>query len=497
MHQGWGKVSRLILAAVVAFGIGWAGRSVMSATAYSGCSDITIWSVRGSGETAADYGGYGKTMNAIRSLIAQRLAPSFTVQTIPLDYRAASVELLKPDGINVHHYATEHEGAFAASIDDGVVRLKAAIKQRLGACPGTRFILAGYSQGAMVVHQAQYELDEMATTAQVGTILVADGDRVPRSAARLFGTASAAASGVRTYLRDFAPNPAVRPTRDVRFPAETVMVTDSEDVVGDFNFRRLAGGRGAFERGAAVHTGYVDDRGGFRSSAIPDAVAELVSIATRAALDRPGAEGESPEDRCGTGFTVLETQPVIGGVVALLHRQNTLCAVTLPTRLAGAGHRVTVHIRHWNGTVVGDAKVGWAAGPVYLDYPGTVYWGGAIDAMVSERRLSDILKPGDSIHRGTTLWPIGFAYRAALQNDGNLVIYTHRTGRPVWATGPGGDRLTLQRDGNVVLAGPAGVVWTPHTQGSGADTLLFQRDGNLVLYGPGGNAIWASGTNGR
>ena len=55
--------------------------------------------------------------------------------------------------------------------------------------------------------------------------------------------------------------------------------------------------------------------------------------------------------------------------------------------------------------------------------------------------------------------------------------------------------LINQSDGNLVLYGPSGAVWSTSTVGRGSTGLLMQGDGNLVLYG-GSTPLWSSGTPG-
>lgn len=57
-------------------------------------------------------------------------------------------------------------------------------------------------------------------------------------------------------------------------------------------------------------------------------------------------------------------------------------------------------------------------------------------------------------------------------------------------------RLVHQSDGNVVLYGPSGFIWTTWTNGRATTRFIMQRDGNLVLYN-GGTPLWNSGTWGN
>lgn len=86
-------------------------------------------------------------------------------------------------------------------------------------------------------------------------------------------------------------------------------------------------------------------------------------------------------------------------------------------------------------------------------------------------------------------------YYAILQNDGNFVVYYHQsTGNTAkWATGTNnGYKLTLQRDGNLVLTNSSNSpVWAAGTEGEASYSLLMQTDGNLGLWTSFNNAVWS------
>lgn len=54
-------------------------------------------------------------------------------------------------------------------------------------------------------------------------------------------------------------------------------------------------------------------------------------------------------------------------------------------------------------------------------------------------------------------------------------------------------RFVMQADGNVVLYGPSGALWSTNTVGKPARELRMQNDGTLVLYDQNSQVIWASG----
>lgn len=108
---------------------------------------------------------------------------------------------------------------------------------------------------------------------------------------------------------------------------------------------------------------------------------------------------------------------------------------------------------------------------------------------------------------GSGLW-------AAMQTDGNFVIYT-AGGKALWWTGTSGSgsfRAQVESNGSLVIVRSGAVVWTSGSHAhvlptgkrmlkgqslisaNGAYELLMQGDGNLVLY-KGSRALWSTGTN--
>jgi len=101
---------------------------------------------------------------------------------------------------------------------------------------------------------------------------------------------------------------------------------------------------------------------------------------------------------------------------------------------------------------------------------------------------------GEKLERGQSLTSRNAAYTLTLQDDGNLVLAAR--GHAVWATGTNGqnaERLEVQKDGNCVLYTPDKPIWHTDTKGAKDVRLIVQDDRNLVLYGFDGPA-WASNT---
>jgi nucleoid-associated protein YgaU len=108
--------------------------------------------------------------------------------------------------------------------------------------------------------------------------------------------------------------------------------------------------------------------------------------------------------------------------------------------------------------------------------------------------MSDRLMKGEKLERGQSLTSRNGAYTLTLQDDGNLVLAAR--GQAVWATGTNGQdtqRLEVQADGNCVLYTSDKPVWHTDTKGAKDVRLLLQDDRNLVLYGFDGPA-WSSNT---
>lgn len=108
--------------------------------------------------------------------------------------------------------------------------------------------------------------------------------------------------------------------------------------------------------------------------------------------------------------------------------------------------------------------------------------------------MGDTLTEGQKLEKGGSLTSKNGAYTLTLQNDGNLVLAAR--GEAVWATGTDGQdvlRAEVQTDGNFVLYTKDKPVWHTDTQGKKDVKLVLQDDRNLVLYAANGPA-WSSKT---
>jgi hypothetical protein len=117
------------------------------------------------------------------------------------------------------------------------------------------------------------------------------------------------------------------------------------------------------------------------------------------------------------------------------------------------------------------------------------------------------LRGGQQLLGGQSLYSPRKLYRAVMQTDGNLVVYTaakigfYLPGTVVWSASTNNScavRAIMQTDGNFVLyktkisSNPEYAVYASNTQGHPGAWITMQDDGNLVVYSAAGEPLWAS-----
>ena len=108
--------------------------------------------------------------------------------------------------------------------------------------------------------------------------------------------------------------------------------------------------------------------------------------------------------------------------------------------------------------------------------------------------MGDTLTEGQKLVKGESLTSSNGAYTLTLQDDGNLVLAAR--GHAIWASGTNGEdavRAEVQSDGNFVLYTADKPVWHTDTKGKKNVRLVLQDDRNLVLYSADGSA-WSTKT---
>jgi LysM repeat protein len=108
--------------------------------------------------------------------------------------------------------------------------------------------------------------------------------------------------------------------------------------------------------------------------------------------------------------------------------------------------------------------------------------------------MSDTLTEGQKLVKGESLTSNNGAYTLTLQDDGNLVLASR--GNAIWSTSTNGQdavRAEVQGDGNFVLYTADKPIWHSDTKGKKNVRLTLQDDRNLVLYS-GDGVAWSTKT---
>jgi hypothetical protein len=112
--------------------------------------------------------------------------------------------------------------------------------------------------------------------------------------------------------------------------------------------------------------------------------------------------------------------------------------------------------------------------------------------------LHGLMRPGEALLQGQSLTACGGVYTLAMQWNGQLALWHNGLTQPIWTASGTGVLAAMQNDGNFVLYDSNyHATFSTGTWGRPGAYLAVQTDGNLVVYSNYPNAPWASGTNGR
>ena len=222
------------------------------------CSQVDIIGARGSGQafdTSGPFKGYGpEVYKAITIIEGDLHAKHVSYGAEPVNYPALSTSILNPpwyDFVDWPDYENNHLGRFMAGIATGVNQTVNYAKWAQQTCHNSKIILVGYSQGAMVVHQAELQLktkDRAAFNLIIGTVLVADGNRHGNTKAKEFGSSPADGSGIETWFANTLNHFTAFP--DVPVPGTTANICNNNDLVCDTSLWALKN----FGTSGKVHT---------------------------------------------------------------------------------------------------------------------------------------------------------------------------------------------------------------------------------------------------
>lgn len=206
------------------------GPAAGTAVAEPACADVHWIGAAGSGQRdgaqLAAYGGMGDVVyDSYQQLSGQLAASGKTMTAEAVQYPAAPVPLAGGIGGWMN---------FMDSVQDGTDATADQLEAFTERCPLTKVVLAGYSQGAMVVHRNLHDLADHPQVA--AALLVADGDRLPADTTIKMGSTAAlpgAGKGV-AQEHSFLASTDTSPLDPV-MGARTVSVCDIGDPVCDYN----------------------------------------------------------------------------------------------------------------------------------------------------------------------------------------------------------------------------------------------------------------------
>ncbi|WP_396930719.1 cutinase family protein [Mycolicibacterium sp.] len=216
--------------AVLAAGIALAGLTAGTASAAPACADYHWIGAAGSGQRDAAgltaNGGMGSVVyQSYQQLKAQLAADGRTIDAEAVQYPAAAVPL--EGGISGWL-------GFLGSVGDGTDATATQYKAFVERCPDSKVVLAGYSQGAMVVHRNLYKLADDPHLA--AALLIADGDRLPVDTTIKLGSTAVAVGHGEGVAQDHS---FLASTNTSQLPpaigTRTISVCDVGDPVCDYN----------------------------------------------------------------------------------------------------------------------------------------------------------------------------------------------------------------------------------------------------------------------
>ncbi|GFG52156.1 cutinase [Mycolicibacterium agri] len=215
--------------AVAVAGSAFVGFSGGVANAAPGCPDVHWMGAAGSGERTpaevAAYEGMGRVIyQSYQELAAQLEEEGRTITAEAVNYPAKDV----PIDAGVLDWAD-----YMGSVDTGTAALGGQYAAFTAQCPETKVVLAGYSQGAMVVHRNLHAIGAHPNLA--AALLIADGDRIPDDTTVNIGSASTDPEKTGGAAQDWpilAHAPAKLPAN---IGVRTISVCDAGDAVCDYD----------------------------------------------------------------------------------------------------------------------------------------------------------------------------------------------------------------------------------------------------------------------
>jgi len=215
--------------AVAVAGSTLVGLAAGTANAAPGCPDVHWIGAAGSGERdgygAASNGGMGEIVYDSYVALQQQLAQEGrTITAEAVDYPATDV----PDNAGIGDWLK-----YMGSVDTGTAALGGQYAAFTAQCPNTKVVLAGYSQGAMIVHRNLAAIGADPNLA--ASLLIADGDRHPDDTTVNIGSASKDPQKTGGAAQDWPILAHAPATLPLAIGSRTISVCDRGDAVCDYD----------------------------------------------------------------------------------------------------------------------------------------------------------------------------------------------------------------------------------------------------------------------
>jgi surface antigen len=227
------------------------------------------------------------------------------------------------------------------------------------------------------------------------------------------------------------------------------------------------------------------------------AVGAATALALTSGLAGAHANAQLDQSRDGRPAVSmrLKASAVIGGRHVVAHGATSTHLrrpVALQRRNHGAWHVVkSAHTNRRGAFSLTDPVS--RVGTYRVVAPAVRSAGHRLQKLVSKAETATLtahLAPGQQLLQGESITSPSHAYALVMQGDGNLVLYG--PGGAVWSSGTTtpGSYAVIQHDGNLVVYNPAhAALWHSTTYGFDGASLDVQDDGNLVIY-QNGRPLW-------
>jgi virginiamycin B lyase len=173
-------------------------RSAMPAAGSAGCPQVLFLGARGTGESGPgtpgwpqkDYSpgdtyGLGPELNSLREAMIKDIGSGVSVKVVSVRYDSTNWQTI-----------LANTDKYFANLQAGVDWTGTYLTQQAAGCPDQQIVLAGYSQGAMIMHRIMHQLGTKMLYRVMSGVVVGDGDQVPGDRVTRFGTAPLTAVGI-------------------------------------------------------------------------------------------------------------------------------------------------------------------------------------------------------------------------------------------------------------------------------------------------------------